>query len=41
MDHKFVLENSSSGAVNTLLSTKLCAVFEYQAEADLLNRPGT
>ena len=43
MDQELVLENSSSAAVytlpNTIIYLKVCEVFEYQTETDLLNGP--
>ena len=36
MDHKLFVENYSSAAVNTLLNSEGCKVFEYQTETDLL-----
>ena len=45
MDHKLILENSNSAAVDTLSNTIICLkavkYFKYQTETDLLNGPAT
>ena len=43
MDHKLILENSSTAAIyilpNTIMYLKAVKYFEYQTEAGLLNEP--